>query len=213
MTMGTIEQIKSRITHALPGARVEIILNDSPSGQHSLLVDAGQEVAVAEFLRGDPELRLDYCSNVTGVDWPEAVVKTKIKKQVIVDGVEKEIEETIETLRSGCLEAVYHLYSMERKHGPLILRSRTENRADKNHLPSLTPVWRSCEFQEREIFDLYGIVFDGHPDLRRILMWDGFKDFPMRRDYVAPDDYDYEPTPHDDVLEKVKRHQATEVKL
>jgi NADH-quinone oxidoreductase subunit C len=51
-------------------------------------------------------------------------------------------------------------------------------------LPSLTPVWRSCEFQEREIFDLFGILFEGHPDLRRILMWDNFADYPMRKDYV-----------------------------
>ena len=210
--METLEQIKSRITHALPGARVEIIPNDSPSGQRTLLVDAEHGVAVANFLRDDAGLRLDYCSNATGVDWPEAVVKTKIKKQVIVEGVEKEIEETIETLRSGYLETVYHFYSMAKKHGPVILRLRTENRTDKNHLPSLTPVWRSCEFQEREIFDLYGIVFDGHPDLRRILMWDDFKDFPMRKDYVGPDDYDYEPTPHDDVLVKAKQHLAAEVK-
>jgi NADH-quinone oxidoreductase subunit C len=210
--METLEQIKSRITHALPGARVEIIPNDSPSAQRSLLVDAAHGVAVGHFLRDDAELRLDYCSNATGIDWPEAVVKTKIRKQVMVEGVEKEVEETIETLRSGCLETVYHLYSMAKKHGPVILRLRTENRSDKNHLPSLTPVWRSCEFQEREIFDLYGIVFDGHPDLRRILMWDGFKDFPMRKDYVGPDDYDYEPTPHDDLLEKVKQHAAAEVK-
>jgi len=210
--METFEQIKSRITHALPGARVEIISNDSPSAQRSLLVDGAHGVAAAIFLRDDPELRLDYCSNATGVDWPEEVVKTKIKKQVMVEGVEKEVEETIETLRSGCLETVYHLYSMTKKHGPVILRLRTENRSDKNHLPSLTPVWRSCEFQEREIFDLYGIVFDGHPDLRRILMWDAFKDFPMRKDYVGPDDYDYEPTPHDDLLEKVKQHAAAEVK-
>jgi len=210
--METLEQIKSRITHALPGARIEIIPNDSPAGQRSLLVDADHGAAIAQFLRDDPELRLDYCSNATGVDWPEAVVKTKIKKQVIVEGVEKEIEETLETLRSGCLETVYHLYSMAKKHGPVILRLRTENRSDKNHLPSLTPVWRSCEFQEREIFDLYGIVFDGHSDLRRILMWEGFVDHPMRKDYVGPDDYDYEPTPHDDVLEKTKQHQAAEVK-
>lgn len=210
--METLEQIKSRITHALPGARIEIIPNDSPAGQRSLLVDADHGAAIAQFLRDDPELRLDYCSNATGVDWPEAVVKTKIKKQVIVEGVEKEIEETLETLRSGCLETVYHLYSMAKKHGPVILRLRTENRSDKIHLPSLTPVWRSCEFQEREIFDLYGIVFDGHSDLRRILMWEGFVDHPMRKDYVGPDDYDYEPTPHDDVLEKTKQHQAAEVK-
>jgi NADH-quinone oxidoreductase subunit C len=210
--METLEQIKSRITHALPGARLEIIPNESPSAQRSLLVDCDHAVAAARFLRDDPELQLDYCSNATGVDWPEAVVKTKVKKKVVVDGVEKEIEETLETLRSGHLEAVYHLYSMTRKHGPVILRMRTENRTDKNHLPSLTPVWRGCELQEREIYDLFGIVFAGHPDLRRILMWDGFKDHPMRKDYVEPDDYEYEPTPHDEVLAKVKKHLSPEVK-
>jgi NADH-quinone oxidoreductase subunit C len=210
--METLEQIKSRITHELPGARVEIIPNDSPCGQRSLLVDNPHALAVAKFLRDDLQLRLDFASNVTGVDWPEAVVKTKIKKTVVIDGVQKEIEETIETLRSGYLEAVYHLYSTEKKHGPVILRLRTENRADKNHVPSLTSVWRGAEFQEREAFDLFGIVFDGHSDLRRILMWDEFKDFPMRKDYVEPDDYDYEPTPHDDLVEKVKKHQAQEVK-
>lgn len=207
--METIEQIKSRITHALPGARVEIIPNDSPCGQRSLLIDAEHAVRIATLLRDDPELRLDYCSNVAGVDWPEATIKTKVKRSVAVDGVTKEVEETIETLRSGCLEAVYHLYSMARKHGPVILRLRTENRADKNRLPSLTPVWRGCELQEREVFDLYGIVFDGHPDLRRILMWDGFQDHPMRKDYVEPDDYEYEPTPHDEVLIKARQHSGT----
>jgi NADH-quinone oxidoreductase subunit C len=80
-------------------------------------------------------------------------------------------------------------------------------------LPSLTPVWRSAEFQEREIFDLYGVRFDGHPDLRRILMWDEFEDFPMRKDYREPDDYEYEPTPHDDVLERAKQHYAPRPQL
>jgi NADH-quinone oxidoreductase subunit C len=202
----TLEQIKSRVEAAVPGARLEIVLNGSPSGQHSLLVDNAHALAAAKFLRDDPSLRLDYASNVTGVDWPDTVVKTKIKKKVVVEGVEKEIEETIDTLRSGFLEAVYHLYSMELKHGPVILRLRTANRTDQAHVPSLTPVWRGAEFQEREAYDLYGIIFDGHPDLRRILMWDEFKDFPMRKDYVEPDDYEYEPTPHDELLEKTKRH-------
>ena len=75
-------------------------------------------------------------------------------------------------------------------------------------LPSLTPIWRSAEFQEREIFDLFGIVFTGHPDLRRLLMWDEFKDHPMRRDYVEPDDFEYEPTAHDEVLARALAHQA-----
>jgi NADH-quinone oxidoreductase subunit C len=204
--METLEQIKSRIESAVAGARVGIVPNGSPSAQRSLLVDSAHGLSVAEFLRDDPELDLDYCSNATGVDWPETEVTEKVKVKRAVDGVEKEIEEVTKTKRPGYLETVYHLYSMEKKHGPVVIRMRTKNRADKNHLLSLTPVWRGCEFQEREIFDLYGIVFDGHPDLRRILMWDGFKDHPMRKDYVEPDDYEYEPTPHDDVLERAKQH-------
>jgi NADH-quinone oxidoreductase subunit C len=92
------------------------------------------------------------------------------------------------------------------------LRLRTENRSDKTHVPSLTPVWRGAEFQEREAFDLYGIIFDAHPDLRRILMWDEFQDYPMRKDYTEPDDYEYEPTPHDEVLDRTKKHWAQDSK-
>jgi len=204
----SLESIKSQIEQAIPGAKLEIVRNDSPSAQHSLLVDNASAFAVAKFLRDDATLRLDYASNVTGVDWPELEISEKIKVKTIVEGVEKEVEEVKKTVRPGYLEAVYHLYSMELKHGPVILRLRTENRTDKAHLPSLTPLWRGAEYQEREIFDLYGIIFDGHPDLRRILMWDGFKDFPMRKDYVEPDDYEYEPTTHDEVLEKAKAHYA-----
>jgi NADH-quinone oxidoreductase subunit C len=206
--METLEQIKARLEAAIPGVQLQILPNDSPANQPSLLVDAAHAPAVARFLRDDAVLRLDFASNMTGVDWPDRVEKTKTKVKKVVEGVEKEVEETTEKKIPGFLEAVYHLYSMEKKHGPLILRQRTGNRTDQTRLASLTPVWRSCEFQEREAFDLYGIQFEGHPDLRRILMWDGFVDHPMRKDYVEPDDYEYEPTPHDDVLEKAKKHQA-----
>lgn len=201
-----LEKIKTDVEAAIPGCRLEIIHNGSPSGQHSLLLEAEHALEVARYLHGDPELSLDYCSNVTGVDWPGTEISETVKVRTLVDGVEQEIEEVRKRQSPGHLEAVYHLYSMEKKHGPVVLRVRTENRTDKVHLPSLTPVWRSAEFQEREIFDLYGIIFDGHPDLRRILMWDEFEDHPMRKDYVEPDDYEYEPTAHDDVLLKAKRH-------
>ena len=210
--METIEEIKARLEAAVPGARLEIIPNDSPSAQRSLLMDAAHGRALAEWLRDDATLRLDYCSNATGIDWPEAELSEKIKVKKLVEGVEKEVEEVKKTKRPGCLETVYHLYSMEKKHGPVIIRMRTGNRADQVTLPSLTPVWRSCEFQEREIFDLYGIVFEGHPDLRRILMWDEFKDHPMRKDYVEPDDYEYEPTPHNEVLQRAKAHREASTK-
>ena len=109
-------------------------------------------------------------------------------------------------IHPGCLEAVYHLYSIAKREGPLVIRLKTGNRTDDVTLPSLTPVWRSCDFQEREIFDLYGIVFDGHPDLRRLLMWEEFTAHPMRKDYVEPDDYEYEPTPHAEVAERADVH-------
>jgi NADH-quinone oxidoreductase subunit C len=202
----SLDKIKARIEAAVPGAQLQIIPNDSPANQPSLLVDAAHALAVARFLRDDPQLRFDYASNVTGVDWLDKVTKEKVKVKKLVDGVETEVEETVETKTPGYLEAVYHLYSMALKQGPIILRQRTANRTDPVHVASLTPIYRGAEFQEREIYDLYGILFDGHPDLRRILMWDGFKDYPMRKDYVQPDDFEYEPTPHDEVLQRARQH-------
>ena len=199
-----LETIKSEIEASVPGCHLELITNPSPSGQHSLLVDPDHAVAVANFLRDSA--RFDYCSNVTGVDWPPKELSEKIKVKKIVDGIEKDVDEVRKTSIPGYLEAVYHLFSVELREGPLPLRMRTQDREAGVHLPSLTPVWRSAEFQEREIFDLFGIVFDGHPDLRRILMWDGFVDHPMRRDYVDPDDYEYEPTAHDQVLQRANQH-------
>src|SRR5437667_131357 len=189
--METLEEIKSRLEAAVAGARLQIIPNDAPANQPSLLVDAAHALAVARFLRDDPQLRLDYASNVTGVDWLDKLTKEKIKTKKLVDGVEKEVEEMIEKKTPGYLEVVYHLYSMALKHGPVILRQRTVNRTDQVHVASLTPIYRGAEFQEREAYDLYGIIFDGHPDLRRILMWDGFNAFPMRKDYAPPDAFEY----------------------
>ena len=75
--------------------------------------------------------------------------------------------------------------------------------------PTNAITMEALEQQEREVFDLFGVVFDGHPDLRRLLMWDEFEDHPMRRDYVNPDDYEYEPTAHDDVLQRANQHRST----
>jgi NADH-quinone oxidoreductase subunit C len=216
----TLEEIKAAVEAALPevaaGVGLEFVPNPSPSGQHSLRLKAEYAVAVAKWLRDADGLRFDFLSNVTGVDWldKEVAEKVKVARTVtkIVDGVEQQVEETAEEIRKrvvpGYLEVVYHLFSVELKHGPLVLRMRTGNRSDQVELPSLTPVWRSAEFQEREIFDLFGVVFTGHPDLRRLLMWDEFEDHPMRRDYVEPDDFDYEPTAHDEVLARAEAHRA-----
>jgi NADH-quinone oxidoreductase subunit C len=215
--MKTVEEIKAAVEAAVPGAGMQIVSNPSPIGQHSLLIAHGHALAVAQFLRDDPGLALDFLSNATGVDWLDKEISEKVKVTrtvtKTVDGVDQQIEETVDETRKrvepGYLEAVYHLYSVAKKHGPVVIRMRTANRTDVE-MPSLTPVWRGAELQEREIFDLYGIVFTGHPDLRRLLMWDGFKDHPMRKDYVEPDDYEYEPTPHDHVLERAKQHATAE---
>lgn len=212
--METAEQIRDRLLARFPGAEITVVTNPGPAAQHSLLLStasaASHARAFAEFLRDDPALHLDQCTNVTGIDWPdkEIVETTKISTPDPANPTAppKITEQKTKRLQPGCLEVVYHLYSIALRHGPVILRLRTGNRTDAVTLPSLTPVWRSCEFQEREVFDLFGVRFDGHPDLRRILMWDAFKDHPMRRDYVEPDDYEWEPTPHGAVLEKAKAH-------
>jgi NADH-quinone oxidoreductase subunit C len=212
----TVEEIKAAIEVAVPGAGVEVVPNPSVSGQHSLRLAPSHAFEVATFLRDDPELSLDFLSNATGVDWPDKEIaeKVKVTRTVTktVDGVEQQEQETVEETKKrvvpGCLEVVYHLFSVAKGHGPVVIRMKTVNRTDHVQLPSLTPIWRSAEFQEREIFDLFGIVFTGHPDLRRLLMWDEFKDHPMRRDYVEPDDFEYEPTAHDEVLKRAEAHRA-----
>ena len=191
------EALLGRLREALPGAGISLRHNPGPSGQHSLLVDAASLIEVCRFLRDTPDLTFDFLSNVTGVDWLDAAKADAVAAPVAGEGSPR---------GGGFLEVIYHLYSTARRVGPLVLRARTVDRVSGVQIPSVVAVFRSAEFQEREIFDLYGVEFTGHPDLRRILMWDEFQDHPMRKDYVAPDDYEYEPTPHDAVLDKAKRH-------
>jgi NADH-quinone oxidoreductase subunit C len=79
-------------------------------------------------------------------------------------------------------ELVYRLVSMKNNQS-IILKSRLYTREDPV-APSVTPIGRAAYYQEREIFDLLGIKFEGHPDLRRLLLWEGFKGYPLRRDYL-----------------------------
>src|SRR2546423_15346377 len=119
--MESLEHIKATIEAAIPGVKIEILSNGSPSQQRSLLIDNERAREVAMFLRDDPALRLDYCSSVTGVDWLDRVVKKTVKVKQVVDGVEKEIDQAQEEKLPGYLEAVYHLYSITHKHGPIIV--------------------------------------------------------------------------------------------
>ena len=75
---------------------------------------------------------------------------------------------------------VYELYGIG--HG-CHLRIKTEVSEEKSELPTVTGVWRGADWHEREIYDMMGVRFRGHPDLRRILMWDGYPYFPLRKDF------------------------------
>ncbi|MBI3011986.1 MAG: NADH-quinone oxidoreductase subunit C [Candidatus Omnitrophica bacterium] len=130
----------------------------------SLTLDAGglivvpnDLVAVCRCLKENERFSLDYLANLTAVDYPA----------------------------EQRMDVVYHLYSMAKKHGPVTLKVKL----DRNQpvVASVTPIWRGAEFQEREAYDLFGVRFEGHPDLRRILMWEGFEGHPMRKDYVVED--------------------------
>lgn len=122
----------------------------------SLLIESPKDLSrVAGFLKEHPAFRLDYLSSVTGADY------------------------------LNYLESVYHLYSTEKKQGPVTLRVRVQKNNPK--IPSLVPVYRSAALQEREAYDTFGIFYEGHPDLRRLFMWEGFEGYPLRKDYPQED--------------------------
>jgi NADH-quinone oxidoreductase subunit D/NADH-quinone oxidoreductase subunit C/D len=102
------------------------------------------------------ELKFNYLSSVTGVD----------------------------LIEDNKLEVVYHAYSIEKGGGPVVFKVQVDR--DDPVVPSLVPVWPGADFQEREAFDMVGVRFDGHPDLRRILTWDGFHGYPLRKDWKEP---------------------------
>lgn len=83
------------------------------------------------------------------------------------------------------LESIYHFYSMEKKTGPLVIRVRLPRKNAR--VPSLVPVYKSADLQEREAYDLFGIFYEGHPDLRRLFLWEGFEGYPLLKDYEQED--------------------------
>jgi NADH-quinone oxidoreductase subunit C len=86
----------------------------------------------------------------------------------------------------GTLGVVYHLNSTTRGH-KIVLKVNVT--AGNPHCESVEEVWKTANWQEREAYDMYGIVFDGHPDPRRILMPDDWEGYPLRKDYQVPEHY------------------------
>ena len=79
-------------------------------------------------------------------------------------------------------EIVYNLVSLNHNHS-LTLKTRCHDR-EKPSVPSVVSLWRTADYQEREIYDLMGITFTGHPNMKRLLLWEGFPGHPLRRDYL-----------------------------
>jgi NADH-quinone oxidoreductase subunit C len=79
-------------------------------------------------------------------------------------------------------EVIYQLTSLQHNHS-LVVKTRCYERENPT-LPSVVSLWRGADFQEREIYDLMGISFDGHPNLKRIVLWEGFQGHPLRKDYL-----------------------------
>ncbi len=122
-------------------------------GDWTVIVAPGRLREVATYLRDAEGARFDYCSDATAVDW---VGRTGPR-----------------------FDVVYSLYSTSLRH-----RVRVKARVDDGESsPSLAPVWPAANWLEREIFDMFGIRFEGHPDLRRILMPDEWQGHPQRKDY------------------------------
>jgi NADH-quinone oxidoreductase subunit C len=78
-------------------------------------------------------------------------------------------------------ELVYHLTSLENNHS-IILKTKCDERENPK-VPSVVSLWQGADFQEREIYDLMGISFEGHPNMKRIFLWDGFQGHPLRKDF------------------------------
>lgn len=121
-------------------------------GDLSVQVRPDAIVEVARFLRDDPQLRYAYLENLCGVDYLG---------------------------RTPRFEVVYHLISPSHRHR-ICLKVGLPEREPR--LPSLTGLWSAANYQEREAFDMFGIVFDGHPSLERILMPDDWQGHPQRKD-------------------------------
>jgi NADH:ubiquinone oxidoreductase subunit D/NADH:ubiquinone oxidoreductase subunit C len=129
----------------------------APEKQEGLIVDGGRLVEVVTYLRD--EEGYTYLSSVTGADYPEA-----------------------NNGSTSRFETIYHL--CQNSGAPLVLHVHAAR--PNPVVPSLAPIFSSASYQEREVWDLMGIRFEGHPDLRRILLWEGFEGHPLRKDWREP---------------------------
>lgn len=142
------------------------------SGHPSITVAAEHWPAVAAFLRDDPRLRLNFLRCVSGVDRLEDGVI-----EVIYDLISIRPGETSGRGASG-------LWASD---SVIAIKIRVPR--DGAHMPTAAHVWPAADWHEREVFDMFGVAFDGHPDPRRILCPDDWVGYPLRKDYAFPLEY------------------------
>ncbi len=122
-----------------------------------------------------------------GLDWvrvqPERIADVcRFLKDT--EGLEFDFPESVSAVDYvDRFEIVYHLLSL-RRNQMFVVKTDVYDRAEPA-LPSVTSLWAGANQQEREVYDLMGIVFEGHPAMKRILLWDGFEGYPLRKDYRA----------------------------
>jgi NADH-quinone oxidoreductase subunit C len=141
-----------------------------------VVVDSGNLVEVCRFLRDDPRLKFDILSCISGVDYFEPDPKKAPKA-----GFEPH------------LEVVYHLQSFTHRHRMVLKivlpRWKNDKVGDLPEVPSVVSLWPAADWHEREVYDLSGVLFTGHPDLRRILLSEDWVGHPLRKDYEFPLEY------------------------
>jgi NADH-quinone oxidoreductase subunit C len=140
------------------------------------VIDASDLVRVCRFLRDDPRLRFELLNCISGVDYLEPDPKKAPKA-----GFEPH------------LEVVYHLSSFTHRHRfvlKVVLPRWKDGQAGKlPEVPSVTGIWQTADWHEREVYDLSGVWFTGHPELRRILTSEDWIGHPLRKDYEFPLEY------------------------
>ncbi len=148
-----------------------ILYGNADAHDPFVVVEPARLAEVAAFLRDDPRMNFAVLNDVTGVDYLETDPKKLAKA-----GFEPH------------LEVVYHVSSFAIP-GRRFTFKVTLPRENTPVLPTLCKIWATADWQEREVYDLFGIVFAGHPDLRRILLADDWVGHPLRKDYEYPDEY------------------------
>ena len=158
-------------------------------GQETVVIARDALLEVARFLRDDPSLACDVLMDVTAVDYlkfgktlsSSPTLATPSPLPYFMNA--KPTTERWERLVSNDeyrFEVVYHCYSTMHNHR---LRVKIPLLSSNPTVASLTGLWASANWFEREVWDMFGITFTGHPNLRRILMYEEFKGYPLRKDY------------------------------